>query len=700
MSVRAAGARLLGRSFGFACLFTARAGVADPEPLPAVATPVDATAAADPGETTAPRAGKRVQLQEIAVGAKRGKAAATEQHVDQEQIDRADAKSAGDLVRLIPGAHLPTNSRGEALIHLRDAGERQVAVFLDGAQLMVPWDYAIDLSLVPATMLGGMSIVKGASSVLWGANVLGGAVNLETRRLDEQGTLTEVVAQGGLPKSGLGALTHLGDNGRWNWTASASLDGHSDYPLPHDAVLPFSQIGTDTRTNTDARHLQAMGRIERKFGGQARASLTLLHLDAEKGAAAESHKDPAKASVRFWRYPDWQNTMAIAAVSVPYGQGSDVRATVWGGRFAQTIASYRDTTYTEPLVARQEDHDLTVGSRLVVGRLLGPGTLRLTAQALQSTHEQVDTTIAKDGKETSGATQEYAQVVYSGGGEYEWRPSEALTVRAGGGLDGVNMSQIGAFPGDKPSFQAWSGLAGVAFALTEQWTVRTSIGRKTRFPTQRELYGAALNKFLANPDLNPEASKLGEAGVGYTTRRLSAEVTGFATDTADTIDQRDVVDPIDSKKKKQRYNRTGSQVMGVEAVVTLRPWRSSFVQAHGTAMSVHAFDDKTKAYDAHLERRPDSLATLTLGWAPPLGLSGLAQATWTGSSYSLDENSVQQKIDGTLRLDLRAAYRLNLGPLGTEVFARVDNVTDSLYLPTLGLPEPGRQFQAGVKAVF
>ena len=59
---------------------------------------------------------------------------ATLQRVALAGIAQADAASIDRVVRLIPGAHVQTNSRGETLVYLRNAGERQVAHYaIDGS---------------------------------------------------------------------------------------------------------------------------------------------------------------------------------------------------------------------------------------------------------------------------------------------------------------------------------------------------------------------------------------------------------------------------------------------------------------------------------------------------------------------------------------------------------------------------------------
>jgi iron complex outermembrane receptor protein len=648
-----------------------------------------------------------VGLREIAVGQRRP-STSTLQRVDTATLDRQDARSVAELVRLIPGAHLPVNSRGEGLIHLRDAGERQVAVFLDGAQLMVPWDYAIDVGLVPAAMIGHVTVAKGASSVLLGTNVAGGAINLETRRLEGPGVLTEAQAQGGLPGAGRLALTHLRDTGGWTWAGSAAFDRRGNVALPADGhqvgAARFNQApSSDLRTNSDAQRLQALLRGERRLGDGGRIALTLVHLDGDKGAPSEGHRDPADPTqtVRYWRYPLWQNSMAILAASQPFGQGHEVRATLWVQRFAQTIAAYRTMDYVEPLKSRQQDNDLTWGGRMAIDQRLGPGSLKWSVNALQSTHDQQDVDIAKDGTETVKTPQEFRQIVYSAGSEYVLQ-SGAWTLRAGGALDGVKMTDIDAFAAKQaaPHFQAWSALVGAHYALDSHWSLRLSGGRKNRFPTMRELYGVALGKFLPNPALRPESSLLTEAGVGWQSGKAAAELTLFYNRTADTIDQAQVVDPVDGVKRQQRVNLDGSQTLGVEMAARLRPWRQLEINGHATAMRIRAYDPTTQGYDRFLNRRPNLLSTVTVGWLPATGLSATVQGIVTGTAWSVDSANQQQAIDPSLVLNVRLAWQAALGPMAGEIFARVDNVTDALVLPTLGLPEPGRTLWAGVKAAF
>ena len=73
----------------------------------------------------------------------------TRHGLDIGKIDPLRAASADEIVRRLPAVHVPVNSRGEAIAFVRNAAERQVAIFYEGADINVPLDNRLDLSLVP-----------------------------------------------------------------------------------------------------------------------------------------------------------------------------------------------------------------------------------------------------------------------------------------------------------------------------------------------------------------------------------------------------------------------------------------------------------------------------------------------------------------------------------------------------------------------
>jgi iron complex outermembrane receptor protein len=255
--------------------------------------------------------------------------------------------------------------------------------------------------------------------------------------------------------------------------------------------------------------------------------------------------------------------------------------------------------------------------------------------------------------------------------------------------------------GDKPSLDAFTDYSvtlGAGYRIDGGWNLRLGAGRKARFPTMRELFGESLNRFLLNPDLQPESSVLTELALGVRRSTYQAEVVPFATFTSNTIDQQAVLVPGETRPRRQRVNLRGSRVLGVEMTTTLLPYPDVTVAGHLTLSHVRRLQD-APTDPIYLSEKPTTLGRLAASYTPSLGPSALVEAVYTGRAYSLDDDNQFVPLPTSLVLNLRAAYRFPLpGERSLELYLRMDNVTDELVVPQLGLPEAGRVAQGGVKA--
>lgn len=614
-----------------------------------------------------------------------------------DEIEQRDAISVADVATLIPAAHVQTNSRGETLIYLRDAGERQVAVFFDGALLNIPWDNRVDVSLIPANAVGDISVAKGVPPVEYGANVLGGAVNL----LSPQGALTELSGTFGAQGRVQGSATHRGRMGKVSYVGSVAHADRDGIALPSGADLPFSQPDDDVRTNTDSRVTNLLARAMYDFGAGTELAVALLHMDAEKGVAPESHLDPAVSRVRFWRYPEWRNTVGIVSGEGWLGAQARWKASAWVNIFGQTIDSYESALY-QRVEDREEDDDLTLGSRVVFRRGLGEGAIKAAVNALTSTHKQRDLALDASGNPLPGETfprLTYRQHLLSTGLQYELPPLGAVDLTVGGSVDAMFTPKTGDKPESDPLVD-YSVTVGAMVDLRDGWFLRASAGRKTRFPTMRELFGEAIDRFVLNPDLGPESSILTEVGLGVRTPSLSGEIIPFGSFTSNTIDQQSVTVAGEARPRRERINLEGSRVLGLELVGAARPVPSLDVEAHLALMNVRRLtespDEPTK-----LSEKPAVLGRLSTGYRGPQGTSALLETVYTGRAYSLNDDNQFVPLNTSLVLNLRLAQRFSIAPSeALEVFLRVDNVTDEVVTPQLGLPAAGRTIYGGVKATL
>jgi len=645
-------------------------------------------------------------LNEIVVSGRQQEAEAsvtTVQRVDAAAIEAQDAADVSELAELVPATHVQTNSRGQTILYFRNAGDRQVGQFFDGALLNIPWDNRVNISLIPASVVENITVTKGVPSVRYGANVLGGAINVQSRTLDAPGRRTELHGALGTAEQRHASATHLGRTERWDYTASAQYTSRGNQPLPADANLANNQPLDDRRVNTDRTLFSGFGRASRRFENGGELAVSALHVDAEQGVAPEGNVSDAQS--RYWRYPLWQKSTVIASGQAPLGPNTSLRGAAWGSRFARDIADYRSIDY-QVLNQVQEGRDLTGGLRLIGTQNLPLGSLTLSLNGLTSRHEK-GTVPAGQAEPSSVST--FRQHIYSTGLEYEASVHPRVQVSAGASVDGTATPETGPFP-DRDPIHTWGLNVGGRVDAGSGWTVRGAIGRKSRFPTMRELFGAAIGKFVPNPNLEPVTAWIGEAGVEYRTSSFYVGSTGFLNRVYNTIDKRTftqaIIDeqnlPSDYRGKEQRINLEGARIYGVETTVRWTPTDALVLDGNLTGARPRGFTKSGETQE--LDEKPAWLGTGAISYAFPFGLSVRGQGRYTGGVYARNEQNefVTLPSSPSLVLDARLSYALPSLPRSVdgELYLRGENLTDEAVFIGLGLPRPGRSFRAGVKVTL
>jgi len=650
------------------------------------------------------------RLGQVVVGGNRSLTTAQVRSVPISRIVASDAPSVSGLATLVPSARTQTNSRGESLVYIRGAGERQVALFFDGALINVPWDNRLDLSLVPTGAVGGVAVTRGVPSVLWGMNVLGGAINISSQEMSHPGALTEITLTGGQHGYYNATGAHLGSTGAFNYIGTVGISGRDGIPLPdRDAlgIAPgmsnvFNQRDSVLRTNTASQTRSGFVRGEYRFSDAGALGLSVSAIDAHKGVAPESHIEDA----RFWRYANWLNITTILSGEAPLGNASDwgIRGSLWWNGFEQTIDQYTDDTYALP-TDRQEDNDATLGGRAIVEFDNKSTRVSIALNVLQSQHDQRDLSLDSMGGIINGETTptlSFKQSTISAGIEAETRLWQDITATAGVGYDLLATPVTG----DKPQRESQGDVqatAGLSWRPTPSATVSLTAGRKTRFPTLRELFGEALHRFLVNPDLKPERSTMVDVACDLVGESWRASVGGFARVTSDAIDQRNVSTP--TGVKRQRINLPGTRTFGIEATGGAQPVQGLQLDGQMTWLHARGIATTSDGVDSTFElvERPSYLAAIRASWRLQFGIHPSAEIELTGPARGLDDDNSLVDLEASAIVNLRLAYHLVLpfNSNGTcEVFVRANNVFDDLTMPQLGLPGAGREVLAGMKIVL
>ena len=115
------------------------------------------------------------------VASKVSKSAAS--NVLMEQIKDMNRTNLTDAVNLLPGLTVTeAGARNEGALYLRGFSMLQVPIFYDGIPIYVPYDGNVDISRFTTFDFSKIQVSKGFTSVLYGANTLGGAINIVSRK--------------------------------------------------------------------------------------------------------------------------------------------------------------------------------------------------------------------------------------------------------------------------------------------------------------------------------------------------------------------------------------------------------------------------------------------------------------------------------------------------------------------------------------
>ncbi|WP_257605978.1 TonB-dependent receptor plug domain-containing protein [Ferrimonas balearica] len=99
-----------------------------------------------------------------------------------EQIERIGAKTAAEVLDFVPGVYVARNVKGESSLTMQGFQQDRVLILLDGVPYYETNYGKLDLNQIPAAIIAKVEVTKGASSVLYGPNGMGGVVNIITHK--------------------------------------------------------------------------------------------------------------------------------------------------------------------------------------------------------------------------------------------------------------------------------------------------------------------------------------------------------------------------------------------------------------------------------------------------------------------------------------------------------------------------------------
>ncbi len=115
------------------------------------------------------------------------------------EIEQSGANNIADVLGKQAGLSIIDYGANGALqtVSIRGAKYEQVLILLDGARLNNAREGGADLSMIPLEMIERIEVVRGGMSVLYGADAIGGVINIITKKEANEDTIITVTVENG-----------------------------------------------------------------------------------------------------------------------------------------------------------------------------------------------------------------------------------------------------------------------------------------------------------------------------------------------------------------------------------------------------------------------------------------------------------------------------------------------------------------------
>ncbi|MDD4073093.1 MAG: TonB-dependent receptor plug domain-containing protein, partial [Desulfobacterales bacterium] len=242
-------------------------------------------------------------LGEVFVTGEKGSvdSATTVTEVTMEEITAKGAQTVAEALEFLPGVLVQMAGKGESHVSIRGFDQRQVKVLIDGVPARENYFGTVDLSMLPAGIISKIIITKGASSVLYGSNTMGGVINIITKKggTTPQTSLTASFGDYGTANY---FLSHGGSAGNLNYWLSGGYQASDGYRLSGDFDETDPDVGLGTSYNEDGGKRDLSDYTKKSLdlkvgydpGGDSSAYLSLDYVDNERGMPTFYN--------RYWAY--------------------------------------------------------------------------------------------------------------------------------------------------------------------------------------------------------------------------------------------------------------------------------------------------------------------------------------------------------------------------------------------------------------
>ena len=626
---------------------------------------------------TASYKSKTFELGEIVVEATKNQG---KEIVTSDEIQKSEKTNVACALDLLPSLVLcNVGARNESTVYLRGFDLRSVPVFADGIPIYVPYDGYLDLARFTTNNLSKIEVSKGFSSILYGPNTIGGAINLISSKPVNR---IEILAKAGI-LSGKGYNTSLnfGSNlGKFYFQGDFSRLKREYFPLS----AGFDTIKLQTthkRDNSYSDDERASLKIGFTPNNTDEYSLNYIYQHGEKGNPVYLGDDP-QIKVRYWQWPYWDKESIYFISKTVIKKNSYIKTRIFYDKFKNQVNSYDDDTYTTQnakYAFQSFYNDYTIGANFEAGTVLIPkNNLKIAGHFKEDVHRE---------NNLNEPVRHFSDNTFSFGIEDEYSPLTFLKLVPGisynirNSLTAQNYdSNTGAitdFP--KNDNTAFNAQIAAIYRLSKTLNISFTAAHKTRFATMKDRYSYKMGTAIPNPGLNPETAMNYElAATTSFLNILTLKPEIFYSRLNNTIQLVDNVQPGLS----QMQNTGTSEFIGADFSVAYRISEKITLDASYTYIERHNLSNP----DIRFTDVPDHKVLGIGDYRPIKNLDFVLSCEYNSERYSTSYGTTSPGFivfSSQLSFTFLKNFKIEMG---------INNILDKNYSLVEGYPEEGRNY--------
>ncbi len=630
-----------------------------------------------------------------------------------EEITATNSRTAADALQYMPGVDVTYGRKDEPEVYIHGFDQSRILVLIDGVPYYETNYGKLNLNQIPSDIIAEIVVIKGAPSVLYGANALAGVINIITKEPTEKPAASAAV-EIGEKRYNREIISHGMKVGIFNYWLNYTHSERDAWKLSDDfkPVLgkTVNKPGGTTesiiedggfRDNSDSKTDNFWAKVGIQPNPDSKYYINFHLIDSEFGMPPSTDENRVinfrPGFSQYGRFKDYDDWGVDLTGRQQIAEKLSAKINLFYHNHKDTYVSYADQYYTSPIASSTYKDYFFGGSFFTDYEVVDWNTLRLALHYRLDDHKDRD-----DSYLPYAESRSYTGTVAL---EDEITPMENLSIIAGLGYnwfdvdkaeetetnkDGDFVEQVEL---DTPSIKdVFNPMIGATYSLPELTRFFGSVAKTTRFPTLSQLYSGR----SGNPDLKAEQSinyTLGVARPCFDI--LRTELAFFYHDVSDWISR-------DGPNIDGTYqNWADVEMYGMEFTAEINPLEDLIFRIGYTYN--HARDTSSDRATSKLTNAPENLVSAGVQYIiPDIETKLDLTATYMDTIYSQVPTPQDPDLD---ILETDGHFLMNgriTQPFAEyfEVYIAVNNIFDLDYESEYGFPGRGRMAYLGGKAQY